>query len=337
MGGFIRMSSGKLLSIELCAGGGGQAIGLEQAGFEHIALVEIDKHCCNTLKKNRPNWNVLELDIKHLDGSKYRNIDLLAGGLPCPPFSVAGKQLGNNDERDLFPSALCLIQEIKPRAIMIENVRGILDKRFNEYREYILEQLEAFGYRTDWKLLNASDFGVSQLRPRAILVGIRKDIPANFNWPEPFAKSPPTVGEVLFKQISSRGWKEAIRWKKQANKIAPTIVGGSKKHGGPDLGPIRARNAWAALGVDGTSIAEVPPSPDFIGMPRLTIDMVARLQGFPSNWHFTGKKTPAYRQVGNAFPPPVAKAVGEAIISTLTWNNKLSERGVIKEDAYNVS
>ena len=120
----------KLKSIEICAGAGGQALGLEQAGFEHIALIEIELAACKTLKKNRPKWNVIQDDIRQLSVSKYRGqVDLLAGGVPCPPFSIAGKQLGNKDERDLFPEALRLIEECDPRAVMLENVKGLLDPK----------------------------------------------------------------------------------------------------------------------------------------------------------------------------------------------------------------
>ncbi len=307
-----------LTSLELCAGGGGQALGLERAGFHHVALVEIDKHCCNTLRNNRPQWNVIEGDIAEFDGRNYRGIDLLAGGLPCPPFSVAGRQLGEADERNLFPEAIRLVDEIRPKAVMIENVRGLLDAVFEDYRNHISEQLKKLGYEVGWRLLNASDFGVPQLRPRVIFVAIQKHLADEFNWPTPYKKKPPTVGETLYEIMASRGWKGAKKWAEQANDIAPTIVGGSKKHGGPDIGPVRARRAWAALGVDGSGIADEPPAPDFVGMPRLTIPMVSRLQGFPDEWVFSGRKTPAYRQVGNAFPPPVAQAVAEQIRLCLT-------------------
>lgn len=110
----------KLTAIELCAGAGGQALGLEQAGFGHSALVEIDSHCCNTLRANRPNWNVVEQDLREFDGRPYKRIDLLAGGLPCPPFSKAGKQLGDADERNLFPEGIRLVRETMPRALMIK-------------------------------------------------------------------------------------------------------------------------------------------------------------------------------------------------------------------------
>lgn len=308
-----------LNSIELCAGAGGQALGLEQAGFEHEALVEIDKHCCATLRYNRPDWNVIEDDLRIFKerASDFRGVDLVAGGLPCPPFSVAGKQLGDKDERNLFPDALDIVDAIRPRAVMIENVRGFLDTTFSEYREYLRSEFKKLGYRLEWKLLNASDFGVSQLRPRVAIVALKTEFSDNFCWPTASKTTPLTVGELLEDMMAADGWSGASNWKTQANGVAPTIVGGSKKHGGPDLGPTRARRAWEAFGVNGKTIADQPPQHDHEGMPRLTVPMVARIQGFPDDWVFTGKKTNAYRQVGNAFPPPVARAVavqiGEAI------------------------
>ncbi|QPJ64657.1 MAG: DNA cytosine methyltransferase [Candidatus Nitrohelix vancouverensis] len=307
-----------LRCIEICAGAGGQALGLERAGFEPEALVEIDRPCCETLRFNRSSWNIVEEDLKDFKGQPFKGIDLLAGGVPCPPFSKAGKQLGRNDSRDLFPEALRLINECKPRAVMLENVRGFLDAIFEDYRHGLKQQLKKMGYETDWRLLNASDFGVSQLRPRVVIVAIRKDIGEVFSWPKPKEHNPLTVGELLYEQMASRGWRLAKKWKKQADDIAPTVVGGSKKHGGPDLGPTRARKAWATLGVDGIGIANEPPERDFVGAPKLTVPMVARVQGFPDEWMFLGKKTPAYRQVGNAFPPPVAHAVAEQIYRCLT-------------------
>ncbi|HZB89488.1 MAG TPA: DNA cytosine methyltransferase, partial [Terracidiphilus sp.] len=131
----------------------------------------------------------------------------------------------------------------------------------------------------------------------------------------------------LFTLIAARGWKGAKAWKKQASEIAPTLVGGSKKHGGPDLGPTRAKKAWAALGVDGMGIADSAPSPEFVGMPRLTVKMAARLQGFPEDWEFVGGKTAAYRQVGNAFPPPVAHAVAAQVRRCLEGTMRLEMAG----------
>ena len=304
-------------SLELCAGAGGQALGLELSGFEHEALVEIDSAACKTLKSNRPHWNVLEGDLTEFNAVPFRGIDLVAGGVPCPPFSKAGKQLGAGDERDMFPQAIRVVQETQPQAVMLENVRGLLDAVFDDYRNGIVESLQKLGYVAEWRLLHASDYGVPQLRPRVVFVALKKDAAAYFSWPEPQSKRPPTVGDALVDLMQADGWHGAEQWRQQANEIAPTLVGGSKKHGGPDLGPTRAKKAWAALGVDGMGIANAPPTPDFVGMPRLTVRMAARIQGFPDHWQFSGKKTAAYRQVGNAFPPPVACAVGEKIRAAL--------------------
>jgi len=294
--------------LELCAGAGGQALGFEQAGFDHVGLLELDGHACKTLRFNRPEWNVIEENLNSFDAKPFKGrADVVAAGLPCPPFSKAGKQLGDLDERNLFPAALRIIAEVEPRAVIIENVRGILDAVFEDYRTFIAGELS--DYWTDWHLLNASDYGVSQLRPRVNFVAIRKGLEHGFKWPIAASKKAPTVGQLLYSLMASNGWKGANSWKTGASEIAPTLVGGSKKHGGPDLGPTRAKKAWAALGVDGMGIADAAPEPEFVGMPRLTVRMAARIQGFPDDWQFAGGKTAAYRQVGNAFPPPVAKAV----------------------------
>ncbi|MGB4843639.1 MAG: DNA cytosine methyltransferase [Ferruginibacter sp.] len=304
-------------SIEICAGAGGQAIGLEKAGFEHLALVELESIACDTLRLNRPKWNVINKDVKEFSAKEYKNVDLLAGGVPCPPFSIAGKQLGHLDERDLFPEALRLVKECNPKAVMLENVRGILDIKFKEYRRKILAELYKMGYQCDWRLVNSSDYGVSQLRPRAILVALKKEYFEFFEWPLKNKATPLTVGELLYEEMGSLGWESVDSWKNTANSIAPTLVGGSKKHGGADLGPTRAKQSWALLGVDGKGLADAPPVNGSKAMPRLTLKMTALIQGFPKEWKFAGKKTPAYRQVGNAFPAPVAKAIGLSIKKAL--------------------
>ena len=306
-----------LTSVEVCTGAGGQALGLERAGFHHHAAVEIDNHACQTLRLNRPGWNVIEGDLAQWSGRDHAGVDLLAGGVPCPPFSKAGKQLGAEDERDLFPKAIELVDEIRPRAVMLENVRGLLDAVFDTYRNNVEQQLISLGYTPGWRLLNASDYGVSQLRPRVIFVGIKRDLADKFEWPTPHKTEPPSVGELLHDLMAANGWEKADQWAAQATTIAPTLVGGSKKHGGPDLGPTRARRAWAALGVEGRTIADHAPEPGFDGMPRLTVRMAARVQGFPDEWQIAGRKTNAYRQIGNAFPPPVAEAVGRQIAKAL--------------------
>jgi len=329
-------------TIEMCAGAGGQALGLHRAGFSHTVLVEIDKHACLTLRHNNEMLNlgwgeIHQGDLKDFSDHRAQDfagkIDLVAGGVPCPPFSKAGKQLGSKDERDLFPTALAVVRKVQPKAVMLENVAGLMDPVFKVYRESILDELSNMGYRAEWKLLNASDFGVPQLRPRSILVAFKEPLFDYFSWPKPREIKAPTVGEALHDLMASNGWLGAAAWKLKANSIAPTLVGGSKKHGGPDLGPTRAKAAWHKLGVNGHRLGgdnELPDS-EFFGvvgrdgqirvgcenMPLLNVRMAARLQGFPDDWHFVGTKTHAYRQVGNAFPPPVAEAVGRHIYEAL--------------------
>jgi DNA (cytosine-5)-methyltransferase 1 len=311
---------GALDAVEICAGAGGQALGLERAGFEHVLAVELDPAACATLRANRPGWKVAEGDVAEAAlwrPRDYRGVALLAGGVPCPPFTVAGRQLGATDERDLFAWAVELCGVIRPRALLLENVRGLSTSRFSAYRQHVLDRLRGLGYVPGWRLLHASDFGVPQLRPRTVLVALRPDDAAWFCWPAPSARPPATVGETLGDLMAARGWPGAAAWARRADRIAPTIVGGSKKHGGADLGPTRAKRAWAELGVDGIGIADYAPGPDEDPAlsPRLTCDMVTRLQGWQDDWgwRFSGRKTARYRQIGNAFPPPVAEAVGSAI------------------------
>ncbi|MEV3858548.1 DNA (cytosine-5-)-methyltransferase [Streptomyces sp. NPDC050095] len=371
-------ADGQLTSIEICAGAGGQAVGLHAAGFRHLALVEIDKHAAATLRlnlKNRTEWawershcQVFERDVKHFHPlkeipnpellhvvekpkrtaqKKPKNqvpefiqpgmLDLLAGGVPCPPFSAAGKQLGMDDDRDLFPRMLELVDDLRPKAVMIENVRGIFDAKFDQYRAHILDSLWRLGYGLcGWKLLHAEDFEVPQLRPRAILVAIRDDCYRGFDWPEP-SDVRVSVGEALGESMAKRLGAKSPRyreWHSHAVKgVAPTLVGGSKKHGGADLGPTRAKKAWDALGVDGMGVANDPglmvdkerdlgrrvqreDGRKYSG-PKLTVTQASIIQGFPEEWEFEGGKTARYRQVGNAFPPPVARAVGSAIAEAL--------------------
>jgi DNA (cytosine-5)-methyltransferase 1 len=312
-----------LTSIEICAGAGGQALGLEMAGFTHLALVENDEACIQTLRSvKRWKKQVVPVSVKHFYAKEFEGqVSLFAGGVPCPPFSRAGQQLGNRDDRDLFPTAVRLILECRPRAVMLENVRGLLNSSFDGYRQAtIVEPLEEAGYISlGWKLLEARNFGVPQLRPRAVFVAMREPWASHFTWPsEDDHVEAPSVGEALRREMARGGWKGARAWSERASGIAPTLVGGSKKHGGPDLGPTQARAKWEKLGVNGKLVAAEPPGPSWNGEPPiLTVRMAAILQGFPAGWPFWGSKTAAYRQVGNAFPPAVAQTMGEKIAAAL--------------------
>jgi DNA (cytosine-5)-methyltransferase 1 len=307
--------------VEICAGAGGQSLGLEVAGFEHELAVELDANAATTLRHNRPRWKVAQGDVASpavWDPGQYEGIDLLAGGVPCPPFTIAGKQLGATDERDLFAWAIELCGTVQPRALMLENVRGLSLPRFSAYRQHVLDRLAQLGYAADWRLLHASDYGVPQLRPRFVLVAMRPDDFRFFNWPEPRPEEARTVGEAVGDLMAAGGWPGADAWAERASDIAPTIVGGSKKHGGADLGPTRAKRAWREMGVNALGVAdEAPTASDPVTLlPKLTTEMVARIQGWDSRqyrWEFTGRKTSTYRQIGNAFPPPVARALGDQV------------------------
>jgi DNA (cytosine-5)-methyltransferase 1 len=323
--------------VEICAGAGGQSLGLHLAGFRHELAVELDETAATTLRNNlarlSPSSDPDELvavgDVASgavWKPEKYKGrISLLAGGVPCPPFSVAGKQLGAGDERDLFAWAVNLAGRVQPEALLLENVRGLNDARFGGYRQAVVDELARYGYVADWRLLEARNFGVPQLRPRMVLVAMRSEYVDFFEWPDE-KETAKTVGTTLASLMGANGFRYLDEWVERANSIAPTIVGGSKKHGGADLGPTRAKRAWEALWVDAHGLADEAPGEEWDAAdhprgPRLTTDMVARLQGWNDEpgyeWHFAGLKTSRYRQIGNAFPPPVARAVGDSIARAL--------------------
>ncbi|MGW0315489.1 DNA cytosine methyltransferase [Streptomyces flavidovirens] len=331
-GGETLLHGSTLTSLEICAGAGGQAIGLEQAGFEPLALVEQNVHACDTLRLNRPSWTVVHGDIRDFHPQRdlgITEVDLLAGGIPCTPYSIAGKQLGSDDERDLLPEALRLTDSLRPRAVMLENVSALIkESKFIDTRRILTRELVSMGYSVQMELLDAQHFGVPQRRLRAVIVAIRKDLSHGFHWPLGNWELPPTVGEVLEKSMASKGWQGAREWARLANGIAPTLVGGSMKHGGGDLGPDRAKNDWAKLAVNGNSLDDDVPGPDFAlrhgvgekgreGYPKLIASQAALIQGFPEDWEFAGGKTARYKQIGNAFPPPVARAVAASIAIAL--------------------
>ncbi len=319
-------------SLDICSGAGGQALGMEQAGFDPVLLLDNDAHACASLRLNRPGWDVAQLDLIDFVGHEHPqvlDVDLLAGGLPRIPYSVAGKQRpAESERRDLLKAAVWLATEIQPRAIMLENVPHLVKApRFAEVRDFVQEELKRCGYICTWRILDAQHFGVPQRREHGVLVALRPEDSDRFEWPSPTGQAP-TVGEVLWESMASRGWQGAAEWRHVANEVAPTIVGGSKDRGGADLGPSRSKNIWARMGVNGGSIADEVPGPDFTmaagnssmerrSLPKLTVAQVALLQGFPPHWRFAGRKTSQYRQVAHAFPPPLAKAVGEAIVAAI--------------------
>jgi DNA (cytosine-5)-methyltransferase 1 len=211
---------------------------------------------------------------------------------------------------------------------MLENVQGLMSSKFAADRAAILSKLERLGYvvRTDsWRTLLASDYGLSQARECAYLVALKPEFDPYFSWPLESPEDTITVGELLAPSMASQGWEGALEWSQRANTIGPTVVGGSKMHGGADLGPTRAKNAWKRLGVNPKSFADSVP--DASGLqdskpldpegPRLTVNQTRLLQGIPEDWKIMGRKTARYRQIASASPPPMATAVGLQIAEAL--------------------
>ncbi|MGW2596374.1 DNA cytosine methyltransferase [Streptomyces klenkii] len=320
-----------LTSLELCAGAGGQALGLERAGFAPLALIENDRDACATLRTNRGRWNVLEEDLLVFDpdeDSPLYGVDLMAAGPPRVKPVVDGKERPQDREaRELLEATVYLAHGIRPRALLIENVADLVESpKLADLRKFIHEELEHLGYGVHSAVLDAADFGVPQERKQGFFVALQGPYSDRYRWPEAMESRTPTVGEVLGPSMTERGWPHATAWAKHANRPAPTIVGGSKGRGGADLGQKGSKAAWARLGVNGESLGDAVPAEDFPWLPdaenrkllpKLTIPQVAALQAFPADWKLEGLKTSRFRQVGHASPPPVAEAVGRAIADAL--------------------
>ncbi|MFC9871288.1 DNA cytosine methyltransferase [Nocardia salmonicida] len=326
--------SNRLTSLEFCAGAGGLALGLEQAGFDPLLLLDNRDVACETLRANRPGWNVLHKDLlafePRFDLPERREIDVLAAGLPrVKSAATASRPRGSSWELELFETTARLTVELRPRALLIENVPDLLKREeYGSSRTRVAKYLDDAGYECCWLLVDACDFGVPQHREYAVMVAFRDGgtmaFTANLRATPP--ASGMTVGAVLRGSMGARGWPQAAEWAAQADGISPTIVGGSWDRGGGDLGPQGSVRAWAKFGVNGRALADDVPSAEFVWDPsqgvdhmlKLTVDQVAALQGFPPYWTFEGRKTARYRQVGNATPPPFAHALGLAVRTGLS-------------------
>ena len=309
-------------SLEVCAGAGGMALGLEQAGFDPVLLIDEDEASAATLFANRPAWSTETIDLLDFTAAEHEDcydVDLLAAGLPRLRAAAAASRPDDEREQRLCRATALLAAEVRPKAVLIENVPDLVDKpRFESLRQFIHDELEHLGYKLTWCVLNAKDFGVPQDRLHGFALALPPQYIGTFSWPAPTVTDPRTVGETLLETMAARGWPHAAAWAARANRPAPTLVGGSKFRGGADLGPTGSRKAWSSLGVDGRSIANDEPGPEDGDAPvRLTVRQAALLQGFPPDWRFSGKKTAAYRQVGHAVPPPLARAVGDSIARVL--------------------
>ncbi|MFC7792008.1 DNA cytosine methyltransferase [Streptomyces cinereoruber] len=319
----------RLRTLSVCAGAGGLALGLEQAGFDPVLLLDNRTVACETLRANRPAWDVLDIDLLDFDPVDHQqtyDVDLLAAGLPQVKAAASVRRAEGNNELEVLKATVMLMHGVRPRALLIENVPDLVTKpAYGPIREYITEELVHLGYDLRWFVLNAADFGVPQDRKQGVLVAFKDGRLGSFTRPVASVTRHRTVGEALGMSMGSRGWLQATAWAAQADRPAPKLVGGSWNRGGGDLGPTGTKRAWARMGVDGATIADDVPGPDFVwnpergrtGMMPLTTRQAAILQGFPHDWSFAGRKTVRYRQIGHATPPPVGRALGEAIGAAL--------------------
>ncbi|MCX4581909.1 DNA cytosine methyltransferase [Streptomyces sp. NBC_01481] len=309
--------------MEICAGAGAQALGLESAGFDPVLLIDSKADACFTIDLNRPDWDVVCMDVSQFHPGMRPDtlgIDLLSGGLPRVKSSATVGRAEDTEERGVLRAAIGLVRELRPKAVLLENVPDLVESpSFEDDRSWIETELKSEGYRWSWRVLNAADFGVPQNRSSGFLVALQDSYFFRFSWPEPDELPPPTVGQVLGPSMSAYGWPGAERWVKGADRLAPALVGGSDRRGGADLGPTGTKKAWASLGVNGNSLGDEPPGADFPVdvQPKLTVDQAALIQAIPPEWRLFGGKTSRYRQIGHAMPPPLATAVGRAIAAAL--------------------
>lgn len=328
----------KITSIELFAGAGGLALGLEKAGFEAVLLNEWDKHACNTLRQNRPNWNVVEGDICNIDFTPYRGkVDFLSGGFPCQAFSYAGKGEGFNDIRGtMFFQFARAIQEVQPKVILGENVRGLVSHDNGRTLETIKKTLQELGYRLiEPRVLNAVKYRVPQKRERIFIIGIREDLAdkVQFSWPEPYERDmtmadalkagelyptdvPHSIGQVYpeHKKAVLDLVPQGGCWRDLPDDVARSYMKGSYFLGGGKTGMAR-RLGWFEPSLTLTcSPAQNQTERCHPDETRpLTVREYARIQTFPDEWQFAGSMAQQYKQIGNAVPVNLAKAVGEEI------------------------
>lgn len=330
---------GGLTFVDVCSGAGGLALGLERAGFESRLLLDYDEVAVRTLRTNRPQWNVLHVDLLDFDPAEHPvsyDVDLLAAGLPRVKSSATARRTDSGMEERLLEATVYLVHAIRPRAVLIENVPGLAHAdEYQQFRDFARAELAHLGYEFSWFVVNAVDFGVPQNRKQGLLVAVERQRAETFRPPTPTVLKPTTVGAALGPSMASRGWQEAARWAAQADQPAPTLVGGSKNRGGADLGPTGAKRKWATMGVNAHTVGDQVPGPDFVwdpelgrdSMVKLTAEQAALLQGFPESWQIAGLKTARYRQIGHATPPPVGEALGRAIAEALNRNPAASAAG----------
>lgn len=337
--------------VELFAGAGGLALGLEKAGFEEVGLIEIDKYACQTLRRNRPTWNIVEEDVIKVSERGIRNylpdhieIDLLSGGYPCQSFSYAGHKMGLNDVRGtMFYYYAKILEELKPKVFLAENVRGLVSHDNGKTLQTMIEVFTSIGYSVTWKVLKALDYNVAQKRERIVIIGTRNDLDTAiaYKYPKPYdykpvlrdalkdvplsegAKYPPKKAKVL-KLVPPGGY-----WRELPDEIAKEFMGSSYYSGGGRTGMAR-RISWDEPCLTLTcSPAQKQTERCHPDETRpFTTREYARIQSFPDEWKFEGSMTNIYKQIGNAVPVNLGKAIGLSIVDFL---NKIEKENSIKE------
>lgn len=334
--------------LELFAGAGGLAIGLEKAGLKCVALNEIDKWACQTLRKNRPNWKVLEGDIKNFDFKEYYNkVDVVTGGFPCQSFSYAGKKLGFADARGtLFYEFARVVKEVNPPICIGENVRGLLSHDGGKTLQGMISILDEIGYHVvPVQVLKAINYKVPQKRERLILVGVRKDIDLKYEYPKPHNKiytlkdalqkgalydtnvptSPgakyPQSKKAVLDLVPQKGY-----WRDLPLDIQKAFMGGSFHLGGGKTG-IARRIGWDEPCLTLTcSPAQKQTERCHPEETRpFTVREYARIQTFPDDWVFEGPMAQQYKQIGNAVPVNLGMEVGFSIVKFLNQYYSLSK------------
>lgn len=321
----IEVEEDDVTAVELFAGAGGLALGLELAGIKTLEYVEFDKACCETLRANRPEWNVVCDDIHNVDFTPYRDkVDIVTGGFPCQAFSYAGKKLGFEDTRGtLFHEFARCVKEINPKIFLAENVRGLVSHDKGRTLSTIIEVLEGLGYTAQYQVLNAAYHGVGQKRERIVIIGIRDDLDIEFTYPKPDEKMttlrqalkdcPPSIGEEYSEK--KRKVLELVPpggcWVDLPEDVAKAYMGKSYYSGGGRRGMAR-RISW-----DEPSLT-LTCSPSQKQTERchpeetrpFTVREYARIQSFPDEWKFCGGITDQYKQIGNAVPVEMARRIG---------------------------
>lgn len=352
----LRIILDTMQTLELFAGCGGLAKGLELAGFDHAGLLEINHQACESLRANFDSRLVHEMDVKRIDFHEFDGVDLVSGGPPCQPFSLGGLAKADNDARDMFPQAIRAISEIKPRGFMFENVKGLLRAKFSPYFNYIIlrlsfpdcvqddgetwcshlerlkgivngAQYKGLRYKVQYKLLNAADYGVPQVRERVFIVGLREDVKTAWTWPEkvcmdldsrvPIASALSGVPDPVVNPAYAEDH---------------VFIAGARiypGHTGSDFSkPSKTIKAGAHGVPGGENMLRFADG----SLRYMTVHEAKLIQTFPPNYRITGSWGEALRQIGNAVPVKLAQCVGSRMHQVLAEDGRARDLGRIRRE-----